>query len=59
MPFSFMRDLHGGLSLSANVYNLFNATYGYPGGDEHRQNIVYQYGRTVRVGLEYAWQREK
>jgi outer membrane receptor for ferrienterochelin and colicins len=53
------RDLHGGLSLSANVYNLFNATYGYPGGDEHRQNIIYQYGRTFRVGLEYAWQREK
>jgi outer membrane receptor for ferrienterochelin and colicins len=49
------RDSYKGLSLSANVYNLFNSRYGYPGGDEHRQNIIYQDGRTFRVGLKYRW----
>jgi outer membrane receptor protein involved in Fe transport len=49
------RDLHNGVSLSASVYNLFNSQYGYPGGDEHRQNIIFQDGRTFRVGLRYTW----
>jgi iron complex outermembrane receptor protein len=51
------QDVRSGLSLSASVYNLFNRRYGYPGGDEHRQNIIYQDGRTLRVGLTYSWRR--
>jgi outer membrane receptor for ferrienterochelin and colicins len=53
------RDLRNGLNLSASVYNLFNSRYGYPGGDEHRQNILYQDGRTIRLGLKYTWQRDQ
>lgn len=53
------RNMYKGLSLSASVYNLFNSRYGHPGSGEHRQNIIYQDGRTFRVGLEYAWVREK
>jgi outer membrane receptor for ferrienterochelin and colicins len=41
------------------VANLFDNTYGYPGGDEHRQNIIYQDGRTFRVGLKYLWRSRK
>jgi outer membrane receptor for ferrienterochelin and colicins len=48
------RPLHH-ITLSVSVYNLLNQRYGYPGGDEHRQNIIYQDGRTFRVGLEYLW----
>jgi iron complex outermembrane receptor protein len=53
------RDLRTGLNLSASVYNVFNSRYGYPGGDEHRQNIIYQDGRTIRLGLTYAWHTDK
>lgn len=49
------REFHGHLTLSAHVANLFDSKYGYPGGDEHRQNIIYQDGRTFRVGLQYVW----
>jgi iron complex outermembrane receptor protein len=53
------RDFHNRLSLSASLYNVLNSMYGYPGGGEHRQNIIYQDGRTFRVGLKYTWQMEK
>jgi len=49
------RPFSNGLSLSMNVSNLFNSEYGYPGGDEHLQNIILQDGRTFRIGLKYAW----
>lgn len=49
------RNLRRGVSLSASIYNVLNNRYGYPGGDEHRQNIIYQDGRTVRIGLRYGW----
>lgn len=53
------REFHDRLTLSAQVANLFDRRYGYPGGDEHRQNIIYQDGRTVRVGLRYVWRHGK
>jgi iron complex outermembrane receptor protein len=49
------REFHDHLTLSAHVANLFDSKYGYPGGDEHRQNIIYQDGRTFRVGVKYVW----
>jgi outer membrane receptor for ferrienterochelin and colicins len=52
------REFHD-LTLSARVANLFDNRYGYPGGDEHRQNIIYQDGRTFQVGLTYLWRRGK
>jgi outer membrane receptor for ferrienterochelin and colicins len=38
-----------GLELSASLHNLFNASYGDPGSVEHRQQIIVQDGRTIRV----------
>jgi hypothetical protein len=31
------------------LHNLFNASYGDPGSVEHRQQIIVQDGRTIRV----------
>lgn len=53
------RDFRNGVTMAANVYNLFDNNYGYPGGDEHRQNILYQDGRTFRVSFSYAWRMDK
>jgi iron complex outermembrane receptor protein len=44
-----------GLELSAGVYNLFDVDYGYPGGTEHRQDIIEQDGRSFRVKLTYRF----
>ena len=41
--------------LSASIYNLFNTRYGYPGGDEHIQDILNQDGRTFRLKLTYTF----
>ena len=53
------REFRDRLTLSAHVANLFDNQYGYPAGDEHRQNIIYQDGRTFRVGVQYAWRMGK
>jgi iron complex outermembrane receptor protein len=42
-----------GLSLSATVTNLFDTEYRVPGGWEHAQDAIVQYGRRFRVGLRY------
>jgi outer membrane receptor for ferrienterochelin and colicins len=44
-----------GLELSASVYNLFDVHYGYPGGSEHREDIIEQDGRSFRVKLTYRF----
>jgi len=44
-----------GLELSASVYNLFDVDYGYPGGSEHRQDIIEQDGISFRVKLTYRF----
>lgn len=53
------REFNNRLTVSAAARNLFNVRYGYPGGDEHRQNIIYQDGRTFHVGAEYSWRVTK
>ena len=53
------REFLDRLTLSAHVANLFDSKYGYPASDEHRQNIIYQDGRTFRVGLQYTWRTGK
>jgi outer membrane receptor for ferrienterochelin and colicins len=53
------REFRDRLTLSVHVANLFDSKYGYPAGDEHRQNIIEQDGRTFRVGLQYAWRTGK
>jgi outer membrane receptor protein involved in Fe transport len=44
-----------GLELSGSIYNLFDTRYGYPGGEEHRQDVLPQDGRTARVKLAYRF----
>jgi len=51
----FSKNLVKGLRLSASVYNLFDEDYGYPGSEEHSQDIIEQDGRTFRFKLDYAF----
>ncbi|HEX9078269.1 MAG TPA: hypothetical protein VF795_01695, partial [Desulfuromonadaceae bacterium] len=51
----FSRDLIKGLEVSASVYNLFNTTYGDPGADEHRQDMITQDGINFRIKLAYRF----
>lgn len=63
----YSRDLLKNLELSASLYNLFDCTYGDPGGAEHIQDparfvdpahpldIIQQDGRTFRVKLTYKF----
>lgn len=44
-----------GWEVSASIYDLFNTKYGYPGGNEHLQDILYQDGRTFRLKLTYTF----
>jgi outer membrane receptor for ferrienterochelin and colicins len=39
--------------LSASFYNVFDGQYGDPGAEEHRQDIIFQDGRTFRVKIGY------
>ena len=42
-----------GWEVSASIYNIFDDRYGDPGSEEHRQDIIYQDGRTFRVKVGY------
>jgi outer membrane receptor for ferrienterochelin and colicin len=41
--------------LSGSVDNLFNESYGDPGAEEHRQDIIKQDGRTFWLKLKYSF----
>ena len=45
----------GGFVLSGSIYNLFDKRYGYLGGAEHREEILYQDGRTARMKMTYTF----
>jgi len=45
------RRLPAGLELSASVYNLLNTSYGYPGAEDHVQDVLAQEGRTFWLKL--------
>ena len=47
--------LPGGFEASASIYNLFNTSYGYPGAEDHAQDILLQEGRSFRVKLSYRF----
>lgn len=44
-----------GLELSASVYNAFDVRYGYPGAEDHAQDVLPQAGRTVHVRAIYRF----
>lgn len=51
----FSRELRPGLELSASVYNVLDQKYGIPGGEQHRQDIIEQDGRTFRVKISQSF----
>lgn len=53
----FKQRVFKGLELSGSVYNLLDARYGYPGGHEHVEDILYQDGRNARLKLTYTFGR--
>jgi len=44
-----------GLEVSASIYNLFDTTRGYPGAEDHAQNVIPQPGRTFRLKATYKF----
>ena len=51
----FSRELVKNLELSASIYNLFDTKYGYPGAEDHLQDVIRQDGRRFRVKLTYKY----
>lgn len=44
-----------GVEVSASLYNLFDTSYGYPGGEDHTQDILPQPGRTLWLKATYKF----
>jgi outer membrane receptor protein involved in Fe transport len=42
-----------GLEISGTIYNVFDERYGYPGSQEHAQDVIEQNGRTFLGRLTY------
>lgn len=55
----FTRRLYRQFEVSGSIYNLFNQRYGYPGGNEHVEDVIYQDGRNARLKIAYTWGTEK
>lgn len=49
------RSRSRGWQWSAGIYNLFNKNYQDPGGAEHRQDVIAQDRRSLRIKLEYSF----
>jgi len=54
----FSHKLYKEFELSGSVYNLFDTHYGYPGGGEHMEDVIYQDGRSARLKLSYTFHIE-
>lgn len=44
-----------GVELSASVYNFLNTTHGYPGSEDHVQDVIPQPGRTFSLRVAYKF----
>jgi iron complex outermembrane receptor protein len=51
----FSQNLKQHWKVSASFYNAFNSMYGDPGAPEHRQDIIWQDGRTLRLKATYSF----
>ena len=51
----FSRNASRGWEVSASIYNIFDQSYGDPGGEEHRQDLICQDGRSFRVKVGYQF----
>jgi iron complex outermembrane receptor protein len=50
---TLLAALGRGFELTASARNLFDVAYADPASDSHRQDVIPQNGRTVRVGLRW------
>jgi outer membrane receptor for ferrienterochelin and colicins len=51
----FSQNLKQHWKVSASIYNAFNSMYGDPACPEHRQDIIWQDGRTFRLKATYSF----
>ncbi len=51
----FSGEFIKGLELSASIYNLFDTRYGYPGAEDHLQDVLRQDARSFRMKLTYRF----
>jgi len=51
----FSQNLKQHWKVSGSIYNAFNSMYGDPGAPEHRQDIIWQDGRTFRLKATYSF----
>jgi outer membrane receptor protein involved in Fe transport len=49
------RGIAPGLDLSLNFYNLLDRAYGFPGAEDHAQDVIQQDGRTFRLKATYRF----
>jgi iron complex outermembrane receptor protein len=49
------RHVGKGWNASFSIYNLFDTAYGYPGAEDHRQDVLPQEGRTFRFKLSHRF----
>jgi len=47
--------LLGELDVSLGLYNLLDTRYGYPGAEDHLQDVIEQDGRTLRASVAYRF----
>ena len=55
----FGKRLFKGTALSLSAYNLFNTKYDDPGAEEHRQDVIRQDGRSLRLKLTYSFGKQE
>ena len=51
----FGKNLLPQLDISGSLYNLFDEAYGFPGSDEHLQDVIEQDGRSFRIKVIYRF----
>ena len=51
---TLIAPIHTGLELVATARNLFDVQYSDPASDQHRQDLIPQNGRTVRIGVRWT-----
>ncbi len=49
------QSLIPGFDFTFGIYNLLNERYGDPASGEHRQDLIFQDGRSIRLRLSYAF----
>jgi outer membrane receptor for ferrienterochelin and colicins len=51
----FTKRFSKGLEVSMSIYNALDATYGFPGSEDHLQSVIRQNGRTMQARFVYGF----